>query len=214
MTDTPAAPLPPRPEPARTIGQAVDTYVAEHGDRCLQCGRYIPTAASVEQLNTDIARLKAAEAPLPSEPQSDEQWALERLTRQCASALVNAQVFGKKLLKGFGYPDESFCYAQDYKALSIVLELVAQLRQALAESAEERDRLRSDLNDSATRRELLKQSLDRALQDVNNRDITLGTLRQTLAKSEKRAAEREAIITRQAEEIARLTATGRYEGES
>jgi hypothetical protein len=52
----------------------------------------------------------------------DWEWAIERVTSMCASALLDAQVYRQKLLKGFGYPNETFARAQDYRALNIVLE--------------------------------------------------------------------------------------------
>src|SRR5688572_13585166 len=38
----------------------------------------------------------------------DLPWALERVQRLCASAYVDASVYRTKLLKGFGYPNETF----------------------------------------------------------------------------------------------------------
>lgn len=60
---------------------------------------------------------------------NDYEWALERVTKMCASALVDAQIYRQKLLKGFGYPDETFRSAQDYRALSIILQRLADLEE-------------------------------------------------------------------------------------
>lgn len=54
----------------------------------------------------------------------DFDWALDRVQRMCASAYLDAQVYGKRLLKGCGYPNESFSRAQDARALSILLNKV------------------------------------------------------------------------------------------
>ena len=56
----------------------------------------------------------------------DYEWALDRVTRMCASALVDAQIYRQKLLKGFGYPNEVFHSAQDYRALNIILSALQQ----------------------------------------------------------------------------------------
>jgi hypothetical protein len=57
----------------------------------------------------------------------DFEWAKERATNMCAAALIDAQVYRQKLLKGFGYPNETFARAQDYRALNIVLEALESL---------------------------------------------------------------------------------------
>jgi hypothetical protein len=75
---------------------------------------------------------------MTSEDADDYAWALDRVTRMCAANEVNAQVYGVKLLKGQGYPNETFSYAQDYQALSIVLS-------ALQQADQERDQLRAEL---------------------------------------------------------------------
>jgi len=84
----------------------------------------------------------ALSPPLASSPEQekgeDYAWAHERVTRLCASALVDAQVYRQKLLKGFGYPNETFRSAQDYRALSIVLDRVASLSTALQQMERER----------------------------------------------------------------------------
>jgi hypothetical protein len=51
----------------------------------------------------------------------DYEWALQRVTNMRDHALIDAQVYGPKLLKGFGYPDETFSQAQNYRALNILL---------------------------------------------------------------------------------------------
>jgi hypothetical protein len=51
----------------------------------------------------------------------DYAWARERAVNMCASALLDAQVYRQKLLRGFGYPNETFARAQDYRALAILL---------------------------------------------------------------------------------------------
>lgn len=61
----------------------------------------------------------------------DYEWALERVQLLCASAYIDAVIYGKKLLKGFGYPNETFRAAQDAHALSIVLARCAALETAL-----------------------------------------------------------------------------------
>ena len=75
--------------------------------------------------------------------QSDDlEWALERVTRLCASAYVDASVYRTKLLKGFGYPDETFRAAQDARALTIVLKEYRAAAEALRQSQEALDVLR------------------------------------------------------------------------
>jgi hypothetical protein len=65
---------------------------------------------------------------LPSQGMPEDfEWARERVVKMCASELVNASVYGKKLLKGFGYPDEAMRAAQDGRALQIVLEALSHL---------------------------------------------------------------------------------------
>jgi hypothetical protein len=60
----------------------------------------------------------------------DYEWAYQRVVDLCANALADAQVYRQKLLKGFGYPNETFRAAQDYRALRIVLDrLTEQSRQ-------------------------------------------------------------------------------------
>ena len=71
----------------------------------------------------------------------DYQWARERVNSMCASALLDAQVYGKKLLKGFGYPDETFGRAQDYRALLIVLAALDQQAQEIQRLQAEQKRL-------------------------------------------------------------------------
>jgi hypothetical protein len=61
---------------------------------------------------------------------ADAEWALQRVTDLCGNAYADAAVYGKKLLKGFGYPNESFRAAQDARALAIVLD---RLKAAEAE---------------------------------------------------------------------------------
>jgi len=61
--------------------------------------------------------------PLPD----DFTWALQRVENMAAANLVNAQVYGAKLLRGHGYPNETFSYAQDHRALRIVLDALARL---------------------------------------------------------------------------------------
>lgn len=75
--------------------------------------------------------------PPPADPE-DWEWALDRVNRMCASALVDAQVYRQKLLKGFGYPNEVFSRAQDHRALLIVLNrLAAESRPAAGRPLEE-----------------------------------------------------------------------------
>lgn len=69
---------------------------------------------------TDTTDLQRRAAAL-----DDYDWAVDRVTRMCAANFVNAAVYGKKLLKGFGYPNETFSYAQDARALKIVLAALA-----------------------------------------------------------------------------------------
>jgi hypothetical protein len=58
----------------------------------------------------------------------DLPWAIERATNMCASALIDAQVYRQKLLKGFGYPNETFSRAQDHRALLIILSALQAVR--------------------------------------------------------------------------------------
>jgi hypothetical protein len=61
-------------------------------------------------------------SPTPEETEDDDYaWARERAVNMCASALLDAQVYRQKLLRGFGYPNETFARAQDYRALAILL---------------------------------------------------------------------------------------------
>jgi hypothetical protein len=76
----------------------------------------------------------------------DAEWALQRATDLCASASVDAAVYGKKLLKGFGYPNESFRAAQDARALSMVLD---RLKAAEAECVTLRAQLVDVKNENA-----------------------------------------------------------------
>jgi DNA repair exonuclease SbcCD ATPase subunit len=57
----------------------------------------------------------------------------------CANALIDAQVYRQKLLKGFGYPNETFARAQDYRALDIVLKSLVALREQHEEVSERLD---------------------------------------------------------------------------
>ena len=59
----------------------------------------------------------------------DFAWAKDRVVKMCGSALADAMVYGKKLLKGFGYPNETFRAAQDHRALSIVLAELDRLQR-------------------------------------------------------------------------------------
>lgn len=61
-----------------------------------------------------------------STPHDDLEWALERTLRMRDFAEKDAQVYGAKLLKGHGYPDEVFSRAQDARALDIVLGELAR----------------------------------------------------------------------------------------
>lgn len=54
----------------------------------------------------------------------DANWAVNRVVNMCACAYVDATVYGRKLLKGFGWPNETFHAAQDARALSTVLLMV------------------------------------------------------------------------------------------
>jgi hypothetical protein len=71
----------------------------------------------------------------------DLPWALERVTRLCASAYVDASIYRAKLLKGFGYPNETFRAAQDARALTIVLTALEATEARAAALAQERDAL-------------------------------------------------------------------------
>lgn len=82
-----------------------------------------------ESLETEISR------------QEDLEWALERVNRLCASALVDAQVYRTKLLKGFGYPNEVFRSAQDFRALLIVLNDRRAARAELQRLSQENKKL-------------------------------------------------------------------------
>jgi hypothetical protein len=65
---------------------------------------------------------------------SELQWAFERVLKMQQMAEANAGVYGAKLLKGHGYPDEVMRDAQDALALRLVLaalhrtQLVEQVR--------------------------------------------------------------------------------------
>jgi hypothetical protein len=56
-----------------------------------------------------------------SEPE-EYAWAYQRVVNMAANARCDARIYGLKLLKGFGYPNEVFSRAQDARALQIVLE--------------------------------------------------------------------------------------------
>lgn len=74
------------------------------------------------------------QTPEPQGPalSDDYEWAHERVVSMAASAYADARVHGLKLLKGFGYPDEVMRRAQDYRALSIILEALRELQQRRA----------------------------------------------------------------------------------
>lgn len=55
------------------------------------------------------------------ETPADYEWAVERVRKMHDSASTNAALYGTKLLKGHGYPDEVMGDAQDALALGIVL---------------------------------------------------------------------------------------------
>jgi len=83
---------------------------------------------TMEIANAVAEALNKSESPAPASSPSaleDFDWALERVNRMCAGALIDAQVYGKKQLKGFGYPNETFGRAQDHRALLIVLTALA-----------------------------------------------------------------------------------------
>ena len=63
---------------------------------------------------------------------ADFAWARERVVGMCANAFADARVYGLKLLKGFGYPNETFRAAQDARALQIVLDQLDALTAAFA----------------------------------------------------------------------------------
>lgn len=65
----------------------------------------------------------------PAQIHEDFDWALQRVQLMRASAYADAEVYGKKLLKGFGYPNEVMSRAQDARALSIVLRALADQGQ-------------------------------------------------------------------------------------
>lgn len=85
------------------------------------CGKYTPVAQELLRRMRQGPGEEAA-ALDASTDHEDWNWAIERVTSMCASALLDAQVYRQKLLKGFGYPNETFARAQDYRALNIVLE--------------------------------------------------------------------------------------------
>lgn len=64
-----------------------------------------------------------------AEKPEDFAWALDRVQKMCGYALADAAVYGKKLLKGFGYPNEAMSRAQDYRALDIILRALAAAQQ-------------------------------------------------------------------------------------
>jgi hypothetical protein len=82
---------------------------------------------SKQKESTDVSSSPSSQ---PSEEATKLPWALERVRRMCAAAYVDAAVYGKKLLKGFGYPNEAFSRAQDALALGAVLDE----RQALLDA--------------------------------------------------------------------------------
>jgi hypothetical protein len=63
---------------------------------------------------------QAGRAERPTPPVEDD-WALARVRRMAETARTNAGVYGAKLLKGHGYPDEVMRDAQDAIALEEVL---------------------------------------------------------------------------------------------
>ena len=81
-----------------------------------------PPAEQSEILDRGHVRHEHLHPPVATP--DDWEWALDRVTKMCGAALADAHVYGKKLLKGFGYPNETFGRAQDYRALSIVLDYI------------------------------------------------------------------------------------------
>jgi hypothetical protein len=69
----------------------------------------------------------------------DLKWAIDRVNNMAAIALVNAGRLGKKILKGFGYPDEVFSDAQDARALMTVLDALASAQAAQPSPCEWRE---------------------------------------------------------------------------
>jgi len=78
---------------------------------------------------------------------ADLEWAVERVTKMCAIAYVNASRFGLKLIKGFGYPDEAFSDAQDARALATVLDQLASKDRDLAALRQENANLKLQLTE-------------------------------------------------------------------
>lgn len=124
----------------RELRARLREQIAEHGGECgncdwgpdcEDCGLLREALAALEppkcvhcHAETERAEQSAQEAAAREQPE-DFAWAIDRVTRMCASALVDAQVYRQKLLKGFGYPNETFRAAQDYRALSIVLSALS-----------------------------------------------------------------------------------------
>lgn len=125
-------------------------HCVEHGRAALSASSKGDTMSTDDRQERVEAQLLKSEPPklrmsaddsLPStdaaaliQRAEDVEWALERVTKMCASALVDARVYGRKLLKGFGYPNETFGRAQDYRALSIVLALLTARETALQQA--------------------------------------------------------------------------------
>jgi deoxycytidylate deaminase len=112
--------------------------VASGGPSCVECSKIARVAGiagvwlfhdtewrryEMVEFHQLSLNARPQEPPAPRRALPDDfDWAVERVTRMCASAYVDASVYRQKLLKGFGYPNETFRAAQDARALSIVLE--------------------------------------------------------------------------------------------
>jgi NTP pyrophosphatase (non-canonical NTP hydrolase) len=72
----------------------------------------------------EAPKSEVAEAEHPTPPVEDD-WALARVRRMAEAARTSAGVYGAKLLKGHGYPDEVMRDAQDALALEEILARLA-----------------------------------------------------------------------------------------
>jgi hypothetical protein len=87
------------------------------------------SATAGEAITELLDELDTLQAERPTTPVEDD-WALARVRRMAETARTNAGVYGAKLLKGHGYPDEVMRDAQDALALEEILARLAPTVEA------------------------------------------------------------------------------------
>jgi hypothetical protein len=86
-------------------------------------------AAIARLIRVNAGDMAVFKAERPTTPVEDD-WALARVRRMAETARTNAGVYGAKLLKGHGYPDEVMRDAQDALALEEILARLAPTVEA------------------------------------------------------------------------------------